>query len=62
MAKSKPKKKHRTSHYADPDDESKIIVFCESCEWRDFVDVRGLSWVDGMTAIYAARDAHEAAA
>ncbi len=52
--------KHRTHHSAEAH-EGLVAVGC-SCGWHDFVSVIGLSYIDAMEAIYAARDAHEAAA
>lgn len=52
--------KHKTSHSATADEEGKVLVYCETCKWRDHVDVKGLYWAQAMTAIFAARDEHEA--
>lgn len=58
MAK-KQETKHRTGHYANPDDAGELVVYCETCRWRDTVNVGGLSYMDGLAAIFTARDRHE---
>jgi hypothetical protein len=51
--------KHRTYHSSEAHD-GKVAVACETCMWRRLVPVDGLSYVEAMTAIYKARDTHEA--
>jgi hypothetical protein len=55
----KRQKKHKTTHAAEAH-EGKVIVLCETCEWRAEVDVSEMSYVDALKAIFAARDRHEA--
>jgi hypothetical protein len=50
---------HKTTHSISADGDGAISVWCLGCKWRDSVDVRDLSYVDAMNAIFAARDAHE---
>lgn len=59
--KRAPLAKHKTTHAAHANDDGRVLVFCETCDWRRKVDVTGLSWQEGMTKIFEARDAHEAA-
>jgi hypothetical protein len=51
---------HKTSHAAEPDEDGRVLAYCTDCDWREWLPVNSLSWMDAMTAIFAARDRHEA--
>lgn len=53
-------KKHRTTHTAEADEEGNVWAICETCGWRAPVHVAGLSYMETLTAIFKARDEHEA--
>jgi hypothetical protein len=49
--------KHTTHHAAEAVNGI-VWAGCQDCDWSEAIDVRGLTWLQAMTKIYEARDAH----